>query len=70
MGMKTLELTMSLDSIEICPCIQILEVLVKASEIDALGGEMALLLIPYTNRMLLKGPAVHSLRVQADKKIS
>ena len=75
MGMKTLMLTMSLDSIGDLPCNPNIGGTGKGHlvrEIDALGGEMALVIDKsfIQSRMLntSKGPAVHSLRVQADKR--
>jgi len=75
MGMKTLMLTMNLDSIADMPCNPNVGGTGKGHlvrEIDALGGEMALNIdrACIQSRMLntSKGPAVHSLRVQADKK--
>jgi len=75
MGMKTLMLTMTLDSIASMPCNPNIGGTGKGHlvrEIDALGGEMALNIDKsfIQSRMLntSKGPAVHSLRVQADKK--
>ncbi len=75
MGMKTLILTMSLDSIVALSCNPNIGGTGKGHlvrEIDALGGEMALNIDKtfIQSRMLntSKGPAVHSLRVQADKK--
>ena len=75
MGCKTLMATMNLDSIALMPCNPNIGGTAKGhlvKEIDALGGEMAIN-IDHTfiqSRMLntSKGPAVHSLRVQADKK--
>ncbi|MFY9285624.1 MAG: tRNA uridine-5-carboxymethylaminomethyl(34) synthesis enzyme MnmG [Tissierellaceae bacterium] len=76
MGMQTLILTMSLDSIVALSCNPNIGGTGKGHlvrEIDALGGEMALNIDRafIQSRMLntSKGPAVHSLRVQADKKI-
>ncbi|SUY48546.1 tRNA uridine 5-carboxymethylaminomethyl modification enzyme MnmG [Clostridium putrefaciens] len=74
MGQKTLMATMNLDSIALMPCNPNIGGTAKGhlvKEIDALGGEMAVN-IDHTfiqSRMLntSKGPAVHSLRVQADK---
>ncbi len=75
MDMKTLMLTMNLDSIGDMPCNPNIGGTGKGHlvrEIDALGGEMALNIDKsfIQSRMLntSKGPAVHSLRVQADKK--
>ncbi|OLS02712.1 tRNA uridine-5-carboxymethylaminomethyl(34) synthesis enzyme MnmG [Tissierella creatinophila] len=75
MGMKTIMLTMSLDSIVALSCNPNIGGTGKGHlvrEIDALGGEMALNIDKtfIQSRMLntSKGPAVHSLRVQADKK--
>ena len=76
MGMKTLILTMSLDSIVALSCNPNIGGTGKGHlvrEIDALGGEMALNIDKsfIQSKMLntSKGPAVHSLRVQADKKV-
>lgn len=76
MGLKTLMLTMSLDSIVALSCNPNIGGTGKGHlvrEIDALGGEMALNIDKtfIQSRMLntSKGPAVHSLRVQADKKM-
>lgn len=76
MGMKTLMLTMSLDSIVALSCNPNIGGTGKGHlvrEIDALGGEMALNIDKsfIQSRMLntSKGPAVHSLRVQADKRL-
>ena len=75
MGMKTLMLTMNLDSLADMPCNPNIGGTGKGHlvrEIDALGGEMAINIDKscIQSRMLntSKGPAVHSLRVQADKK--
>jgi len=75
LGMQTLLLTISLDSIAALPCNPNIGGTGKGHlvrEIDALGGEMALNIDKafIQSRMLntSKGPAVHSLRVQADKK--
>lgn len=74
MGLKTVILTMSLDSIADLPCNPNIGGTGKGHlvrEVDALGGEMALVIDKsfIQSRMLntSKGPAVHSLRVQADK---
>mgnify|MGYP001013631792 CR=1 FL=1 len=76
MGMETLVLTMSLDSIVALSCNPNIGGTGKGHlvrEIDALGGEMAINIDKsfIQSRMLntSKGPAVHSLRVQADKKL-
>ncbi len=74
MGMDTLILTMSMQAIGDLPCNPNIGGTGKGHlvrEIDALGGEMALIIDKsfIQSRMLntSKGPAVHSLRVQADK---
>ncbi len=75
LGKKTIVLTMSLDSIAMMPCNPNIGGTAKGHlvrEIDALGGEMALnidktmIQCKMLNRS--KGPAVHSLRAQADKR--
>ena len=74
MGLKSLILTTSLESIADMPCNPNIGGTGKGHivrEIDALGGQMALNIDKtfIQSRMLntSKGPAVHSLRVQADK---
>ena len=75
LGLKTIMLTLSLDSIAMMPCNPNIGGTAKGHlvrEIDALGGEMGLnidktmIQCKMLNRS--KGPAVHSLRAQADKK--
>lgn len=75
MGSKTLVCTMNLDSIGLMPCNPNIGGTAKGHlvrEIDALGGEMGVNIDDtfIQSRMLntSKGPAVHSLRAQADKK--
>lgn len=75
MGINTMIMTMSLDSIVALSCNPNIGGTGKGHlvrEIDALGGEMALNIDKsfIQSKMLntSKGPAVHSLRVQADKK--
>ena len=74
MGKKTIMFTMSLDSIAMMPCNPNVGGTSKGHlvrEIDALGGEMGKNIDrTYTQSRMLntaKGPAVHSLRAQADK---
>ncbi len=74
LGYKTIMLTMTLDSIAMLPCNPSIGGTGKGHlvrEVDALGGEMALNIDKsfIQSRMLntAKGPAVHSLRIQADK---
>lgn len=74
MGNKTIMFTMSLDSIAMMPCNPNVGGTSKGHlvrEIDALGGEMGKNIDRtfIQSRMLntAKGPAVHSLRAQADK---
>ncbi|MBK1810843.1 tRNA uridine-5-carboxymethylaminomethyl(34) synthesis enzyme MnmG [Clostridium sp. YIM B02505] len=75
MGCKTLICTMNLDSIALMPCNPNIGGTAKGHlvrEVDALGGEMGINIDNtfIQSRMLntSKGPAVHSLRAQADKK--
>ncbi|WP_019228791.1 tRNA uridine-5-carboxymethylaminomethyl(34) synthesis enzyme MnmG [Sedimentibacter sp. B4] len=74
LGLSTIMITMTLDSIAMMPCNPNIGGTAKGHlvrEIDALGGEMALnidktmIQCKMLNRS--KGPAVHSLRAQADK---
>lgn len=75
LGMKTLLFAISLDSIAMMPCNPSIGGTSKGHlvrEIDALGGEMGRIIDQtfIQSRMLntAKGPAVHSLRAQADKQ--
>ncbi|OON98022.1 MAG: tRNA uridine-5-carboxymethylaminomethyl(34) synthesis enzyme MnmG [Epulopiscium sp. Nele67-Bin005] len=74
LGKKTIIFTMSLDSVAMMPCNPNIGGTSKGhlvKEIDALGGEMGKNIDKsyIQSRMLntAKGPAVHSLRAQADK---
>ena len=75
LGLKTIVFTVSVDSIALMPCNPSVGGTSKGHlvrEVDALGGEMGkcidktFLQIKMLNRS--KGPAVHSLRAQADKQ--
>ncbi|MGN9163581.1 tRNA uridine-5-carboxymethylaminomethyl(34) synthesis enzyme MnmG [Clostridium sp. UBA4395] len=75
MGLKTLMCTLNLDSLALMPCNPNIGGTAKGHlvrEVDALGGEMGRNIDDtyIQSRMLniSKGPAVHSLRAQADKK--
>ncbi|MEG0857574.1 MAG: tRNA uridine-5-carboxymethylaminomethyl(34) synthesis enzyme MnmG [Terrisporobacter sp.] len=75
MGLKTMICTINLDSIAMMPCNPNIGGTAKGHlvrEVDALGGEMGINIdntfIQSRMLNLSKGPAVHSLRAQADKK--
>lgn len=75
MGCKTMMCTINLDSIALMPCNPAIGGTAKGHlvrEVDALGGQMGICIDKtfIQSRMLntAKGPAVHSLRAQADKK--
>lgn len=75
MGLNTLICTINLDSVAMMPCNPNIGGTAKGHlvrEIDALGGEMGLNIdktfIQSKMLNLSKGPAVHSLRAQADKR--
>lgn len=74
MGCKTLMITLNMDSIALMPCNPAIGGTAKGhlvKEVDALGGEMGINIDKtfIQSRMLntSKGPAVYSLRAQADK---
>ena len=76
MGCSTLLVTLNLDNIALMPCNPSVGGPAKGHlvrEIDALGGEMALVTDRASLQMRMlntaKGPAVHSLRAQADKLV-
>ena len=75
MGLSTLLLTLNLDSIGLMPCNPAIGGTGKGHlvrEIDAMGGEMGLAADDTLIQMRMlntgKGPAVHSLRAQMDKR--
>lgn len=75
MGCKTLVTTLNMDNIALMPCNPAVGGPAKGHlvrEIDALGGEMGLNTDKTALQMRMlntgKGPAVHALRAQADKK--
>ncbi|MFZ5649112.1 MAG: tRNA uridine-5-carboxymethylaminomethyl(34) synthesis enzyme MnmG [Bacillota bacterium] len=76
LGCKTLVLTINMDNIALMPCNPAVGGPAKGQlvrEIDALGGEIGLNTDRSSIQMRMlntaKGPAVHALRAQADKKI-
>jgi tRNA uridine 5-carboxymethylaminomethyl modification enzyme len=76
LGMKTIMFTVSLDSVAMMPCNPSIGGTGKGHlvrEIDALGGEMGLNIDKAMIQSKIlntgKGPAVHSLRAQADKNL-
>ncbi len=76
MGQKTLLATLSMDNIALMPCNPSVGGPAKGHlvrEVDALGGEMGVnadrTCIQFRMLNTGKGPAVHALRAQADKKL-
>ena len=75
MGMRTMLLTLNLEAIGLLPCNPSIGGTAKGHlvrEVDALGGQMGLAIdATFIQIKMLntgKGPAVHSLRAQADKR--
>lgn len=75
MGCRVLVLTLNLDNVALMPCNPAVGGPAKGHlvrEVDALGGEIGLNTDRHSIQMRLlntaKGPAVHALRAQADKK--
>ncbi|MFZ5641153.1 MAG: FAD-dependent oxidoreductase, partial [Bacillota bacterium] len=75
MGCKTLALTLNMDNVAFMPCNPAVGGPAKGHlvrEVDALGGEMGINTDKTHIQMRMlntgKGPAVHALRAQADKK--
>ncbi|WP_148137969.1 tRNA uridine-5-carboxymethylaminomethyl(34) synthesis enzyme MnmG [Candidatus Formimonas warabiya] len=76
MNCKTLLITLNMENIALMPCNPAIGGPAKGHlvrEIDALGGEMGLMIDRSQIQIRLlntgKGPAVHALRAQADKKL-
>lgn len=76
LGCRTLLMTLNMDNIAMMPCNPAVGGPAKGHlvrEIDALGGEMGIITDRTAIQMRMlntgKGPAVHALRAQADKKL-
>jgi tRNA uridine 5-carboxymethylaminomethyl modification enzyme len=76
MGVRTLVTTLNMDNIAMMPCNPAVGGPAKGHlvrEIDALGGQMGINIDQTSIQMRMlntaKGPAVHALRAQADKKL-